>query len=519
LGRIASLTERTTRALSFRFVGSLVDVGLSVTLSVILARLLPPEEFGLFGITVSIIAIAEMLGSCGMLRALVQRKILEPEHESTAVIFQCSSAAVMSGLLFSGAPVTARLFEMSGLEVILRLQSAVLLVHAVTLLPESRLTRRLAFDRLVVIQTSSKVLGGGIAIVLAVSGFGAAALAIGSLVSEMTRLLLLWACAPGWIPLKFEMRHLRELLSFGFGILLINISNTLAQRLDVLIVGRLIGSAGVGLYQRATQLALLPLSHTTGSMNKVLFPVMSSVQDEYDRFRRGYLATVRLSALLTFPALTALWTAADIIIPFVYGPMWEGTVSLLQIVAVAGFFRVLVNSHGLVIQARGQARAEAARQVLWLIFVVIFGLIGSRAGVSGVAIGITLAAVIFCISMTRLALPIVGVSVIDWLNTMRTGLISSISMGVAIVLLKVLFQEHLSTVLLLFTIVCAASAVYIAAVRICLSAEDIKLIESVGKVFSHRPQEVVRAILGIKLPGLDQEVQGKVGVNQVRPLR
>lgn len=510
MGKLLTLTERTARAVGFRITGSVLDVALSVGLGIILARILPPEEFGLFAITVSIVAIGEVLGSCGMLGALVQRKDLTPGHEAAAAIFQFSSAVLLSGLLFFGAAVATRLFGMPGLEIIMRVESAVLLINAMGLLPESRLYRRLAFDRLTAIQVSSRAVGGGVAIFLAMRGLGALALAIGSLTTALARTLLLWICARGFIPLAFKHHHFRELISFGSGILLTNISNTLAQRLDVLIIGRQVGSEAVGLYQRATQLALLPLSQVTGSTNKVLFPAMSSVQDEHVRFQRGYLGTVRLSALVAFPLLTGLWASADIIVPFVYGPMWEGAVPILQILAIAGFFRILANSQALVAQARGQARAEAARQALWLVLVVVFAFLGSRAGVLGVAIGISVATFLFLISMTRLALPIAGVLFVDWLNAMRTGILGSISMGLAILLTKNLFHEHLPTVLLLLLTACTGLFFYIAVIRFCLSRDDNEFVDLVCRILPLRLGALLRSLLGITSRSSMQEGTGKV---------
>lgn len=505
-----SLTERTARALSFRLFGSVLDVGLSVALGIVLARILPPEEFGLFGVAVSIIAIAEMLGSCGMLRALVQRKDLAPEHESAAAIFQFSGALLLSALLFFSAPIMTTWFRMPGLAMILQLQPVILLIHAIALLPEARLTRRLAFDRLTIIQATTRAIGGGISIFAAIQGWGALALVIGSIFTATTRAALLWVCAPGFIPLKFAWRHFGPLFNFGSAVLITNIVNLFAQRLDVVIIARLVGSGGVGLYQRATHLALLPLTQMTGPVNKVLFPAMSSVQNEPGRFRRGYLATVRFSTLVTFPVLTVLWATADILVPFVYGPMWEGAVPILQIVAVAGFFRVLANPQGLIAQARGRARAEAARQLLLLAMVVVFGIVGSRAGVFGVAIGVCLATFIFFVSMTLLALPIAGVVFSDWLKAMRAGVVGCIFMGVSILLAKSILVASLPSSVLLLVIGCVGLGAYVAIIRFCLSAEDAKFADLVSRMLPPRPGTLLRSILGINSASIVEEVRENI---------
>jgi PST family polysaccharide transporter len=492
-----TLTERTGRALGFRLFGSILDVGLSIGLGIVLARLLPPQEFGLFGVAFSIVAMAEMLGSCGMLRALVQRKDLAPEHESAAAIFQFGGALLLGAILLFSAPVLAQWFRMPGLTIILSLQPVILIIDAVALLPEARLTRRLAFDRLMFIQAASRALGGVLAIFVAMRGLGALSLVIGSISTALLRMSLLWLCAPGSIPMGFQGCHFRPLFNFGSAVLITNVVNQLAQRLDVLIIGRLVGMAGVGLYQRAIQLGLLPLTQLTGPVNKVLFPSMSSVQNEPVRFRRGYLATVRFSTLVTFPVLTLLWITADIVVPFVYGPMWEGVVPILQVTCVAGFFRVLTNPQGLVAQAQGFARAEAARQIIWLGMVVVFGIVGSRAGVLGVAIGVCLATLIFFISMIHLALPIVGVRVSEFWKSMRAGVIGCIFMAMSILLAKSITLESLPTILRLCSIGFVGLFAYVAAVRFYLSSEDAKFAHLVSGLLPSWLGTMLRCILGV----------------------
>ena len=514
-----NLTHRTGRALSFRLVGSALDVGLSVVLGIVLARILPPEEFGLFGVAVSIVAMAEMLGSCGMLRALVQRKHLLPEHESAAVIFQFGAALLLSALLFAFAPVLSAWFIMPGLAIILRLQPVILLIHAVALLPEARLTRRLAFDHLTIIQASTRALGGGVAIFAAMQGMGAIALVIGSIITSAVRTVLFWICAPGSVPLRLEWCYFGPLFRFGSAVSITNITNLLAQRLDVLIIARLVGSAGVGLYQRALQMALLPLAQMTGPVNKVLFPAMSSVQDQPGRFRRGYLATVRFSALVVFPVLTFLWATADIVVPFVYGPMWEDAVPILQIVCIAGIFRVLTNSQALVAQAQGRARAEAVRQFVWLLLVALCGIIGSRAGVVGVALGITLASFLFFVSMTHLALPLAGVSLSDWWNAMRAGIVGCTVMALSIVVSKILLIGSISTIILLVAISCVGLCAYVAVIRFCLSSEDAKFADLVSGILPPRLGNLLRSILGINSANVVHGIQGNISAKAAESSR
>ena len=164
-------------------------------MGVILARLLSPREFGLFGVGLGIAALAEIFGSFGMLQALVQKKASTREDESTAAILQTGGAVLLAGGLVASAATIEVLFDMPGLAPLVQLQSIVLVIHALGLIPNSRLNRRLAFDRLTLIDVTTRIIGGVLSILLAIRGMGAFALIIGGLAAEACRTCFVWLAA------------------------------------------------------------------------------------------------------------------------------------------------------------------------------------------------------------------------------------------------------------------------------------------------------------------------------------
>jgi len=254
------LTFRAGRAVGFRLGGNLASVLLGIGLGVILARILPPREFGIFGVGWGIVAMAEIVGSCGMLQALVQRKTLGAEDEATAGILQLSGALLLGGGLVVAGPTLERLFGMPGLGPLIQVQSVVLVVNGLGLVPTSRLTRRLAFGRLTAIDTGTRVLGGVVSILSALHGVGAIALAIGSVTTGVSRSCLTWIFAPGRTPLKFSLDSAKNLLGYGTGILLIRIFNDFAHRVDVLILGQRLGAEVVPASVPACEESLVPVN-------------------------------------------------------------------------------------------------------------------------------------------------------------------------------------------------------------------------------------------------------------------
>jgi O-antigen/teichoic acid export membrane protein len=492
-----SLTQRTSRGIGFRLVGNLMQVILSLLLGVILARLLSPKEFGLFGFAAATVAITEIIGSFGMLRALVYKQNLTLEHEAAGGALQLIGSMAMGSLLVLSAPIIEQLFDMEGLDTIMLLQASVLVIHSMALLPTSRLTRHLAFKQLAGIEISTYALGGVCSILFALHGMGALALASGNLVSALSLTTLLWIYAPGRIPLTFRLTHIRDLLRYGVGFFGIDLAGSLARQAVILVIGHQLGIAAVGLYRRAFQLVMLPLQQITGSAHKVLFPAMASVQDQDQRFQRGYLGLINLSALTAFPLLTFIATTADQIIPLVYGPMWTDTIPILQVLALSGYWRIVNNAHGLVLQSRGRGLAEAARQWAYFGLSIIFAYIGGRAaGILGAVIGISSASFVFFVSMTPLALSVSGVAFTQLLLTLRTGFVGSVAMGMTVLGMKAVLAKHMSIGPLWMIVSGCSILVYIILLRLLLTVEERRFMESVSRILPPRFEGLFRLFLG-----------------------
>jgi O-antigen/teichoic acid export membrane protein len=511
-----SLTRLATRAVGFQMGGNAFQLVLSLTLGVALARLLPPREFGLFGFAAALVVVTEIVASWGMLRALVFKKDPTLEEEGTGAILLFLNGLLMAGILFFAAPWAERAMDMPGLALIMQLQAAVLLLRCLALLPESRLTRRMAFDRLALTEGLNRLLGGILSIILAVYGFGALSLALGSLLGTVIRSAMLWGFVPGPLPISFKFSHVKELSKYGVGFLGIDMANNLTRQADVLIIGQQLGSEAVGLYRRAFQLVMLPLQQITSSANRVLFPAMASIKEEHEKFRRSYLAVVSLSALIAYPTLTWLWTTAAHLIPLVYGPMWTATVPVLQILSFAAYFRIAYNSQGLVVQSKGRGGAEALLQFGYLGLIILFVLVGSRWGVLGVAMGVSAAAFLFFISMTRLSLAVVGVTLREWLGAMRTGLLGCLAMAATILGLQAVLVGRLSDLPLLVILTASGGIVYLILIRLLLTAEERLVLDRITGVLPLRLRKAARLLVGTSSKESSASSASLVGQSQTR---
>jgi PST family polysaccharide transporter len=482
-----SLTTRTARALGFRMAGHVAVTILTIAFGVVLARLLPPAEFGLYAIAAATVEIALLLGGSGMLEALIQRRDLSPGHQAAAVAIQMGAACLLGVVLVGGAAYAEDTLAMPGLAPLMRMQALLLPVTALALLPSSRLSRDLAFGPLATAEVVFRLVSGMVAIGAAVLGAGAMSLVYGALAGTAVRTLVLWVAAPVRPGFRFRLAHVQDLYRFGAGMVVIGVANVLARRLDVLIIGARLGTVTVGLYQRAFQLLLLPLEQLLNPVTKVLFPALATVQGDRDRLRRAFLAVVRLSALVGFPLMTLVWVLGDLVIVVAYGPAWLGAAPILRLLAVSGYFRIVYRMHGLVVQASGRPLAEGLRQAVYVVLVVALTFVGSLAGIEGAVAGVVIASAIFMASMTRLALGLAGVGASEWLGAMRTGTAASVAMAGALLVTRAVVAPYFAASVLLVVTCVAGLPAYILAVRWLGTVHDREVL---GRVAGAMPRPV-----------------------------
>jgi PST family polysaccharide transporter len=400
-----------------------------------------------------------------------------------------------AGLVITG-PIIERFFAFAGLGVLIQLQSLVLILAAFGVVPISRLMRRLAFNRLATIEVATRVLEGAVSVILAHQGYGALALVVGTVSAKACYTCMCWALGAGRMSMSFSIRSAKSLLSYGTGILFSRACIAFGHRADVLIIGHRLGPDVLGLYQRAYHLTSVPLSQFTIAANEALFPAMAKIQDDDQRFRQGFLGTVGLTSILTFPLLTMLWTSADILIPFLYGPKWNGTVPILTSLALVGYIRSAESVSSTVAKARGRVMAQAAYQAVTMISLVLFVFLGSSVGIQGAILGICMANLLSLFLMTRLALLVTGVNVLEWLGTLRTTLISSAVMGLTMLGLKAILIGHVPVVVLLATISVFGVVAYIICLAKLITTREYKLLERLSQLLPLRLKNLFLLCIG-----------------------
>lgn len=412
-----SLTERTARAVPWRFAGSVVGAVSQIAIGVVLARLLTPTDFGVVALAFIILGLVQPLGDLGIGNAVVQRAQLTDRHVRAAFTLSVLASIFLAAALALAAPLGALVTKDSHVTPVVRLLSLGFALSGTAVVARALLRRQLDFRRLFFIESGSFVLGyGGVAISLAALGHGAWSLVWGGLCQSLLASGAQIAAVRHPLRPLLARRELADLLDFGLGSSASACVNYVALNADYFVVGRGIGAAGLGLYTRAYTLMNLPTAYGASVLSSVLFPALARLQNEPARLGRAYLLLTQLTAMLAAPPMAILAIAAPHLVPSLYGSPWVGAVAPLQVLCMAGYFRALYHLGGVVAQSVGWVYRELRRQAVYAVLVIAGALVGVRYGLSGVAAGVAVAILYMFIASGQLALAATRTS---WMQYLR----------------------------------------------------------------------------------------------------
>lgn len=387
------LRSRTIAGINWRFLTVVVQFALQFGIGVLLARLLPPEDFGLVGLALIVIGFGRIINDLGLAESIIQRDELSDRHIRVGFTF----SVVLGGLLAVGmygiAPIAATFLGDARVTPLLRFIGISFFFSGFGIAGEALLRRRLHFKQLMVVELISYALGyGGVAITLALNGFGEWSLAWGHLVQRILNSLLAYGAVRHPLRPLAARKEFKQLASFGAGSSLLQIFNYVALQGDYFVVGRVLGAGPLGLYTRAYQLMQKPLNYTAHVLSSVLFPAVSRIQYQEERVRAVYSKAISATTMIVLPSMIMLVVLAPEIVIGLYGENWAGTIIPLQVLAGFGIFRTTYHIAGAFVKARGFIYRLFFLQVIYAGSVIGGAWLGAVwGGINGAAVAVGLA--------------------------------------------------------------------------------------------------------------------------------
>jgi PST family polysaccharide transporter len=438
-----------------------------IALSVWLARLLGPKDFGIASQALLLIAFLSLFYDQGMGSALVQRRELQPVEIGTAVWINVGFSALLGLVAFFGAPLGAAFFRTPQIEPILHVLSVLLVLQGLTVVPMALLNRALRFRAIAAIELAAAVAGGACALVSVSLGAGYWALVVNALATQGCAVVL--ALSLSRAPtLRASRAAARELWSFGANVMGFTAFNYAVRNVDNFLIGRYLGSTQLALYALSYRTMLAPLEVLGQVVNRVALPMYSRIQDEPARMRRQFLDSVRLISLFCFPALGLVVVAAPVAVPWIFGREWHAAIIPMQLLAIAGIRQATLYPVGPVLIAAGRPR--------WLFWwgvvsgtlsAAVFGtVIALGLGIVGMAAAVTVYGYVVTPLPLAMLARVIGLEPGQFARALApsaAGLVVLLAVGAATS--KLLVQVGAPDALVLFGTVALGTAAFAGAIR------------------------------------------------------
>ena len=350
-----SLKNKTVKGVGWSFIDNLSSSGVSFLVGLVLARLLTPSEYGIMAILTIFIAVSNSIVDSGFSNALIRKTDAKRVDYNTVFLFNLVVSGLLYVVLFFAAPPISVFFKEPLLVEVMRVIGWVLVINALGIIPRTLFVKDVNFKTQTKVSLIASISSGVLGIGMALAGMGVWSLVGQQLSRQLLNTLFLWIYST-WRPIwEFSVQSFRELFGFGSKLLLSGLLDTVFKEIYSLVIGRCYTSAQLGQYTRASQFNQIFSSNLTTVIQRVSYPVLSSIQDESDRLRDAYRKVIKSTMLVTFACMLGLAAVAKPLLIILIGEKWLPAVGFLQIICFSGMLYPLHAINLNILQVKGRS--------------------------------------------------------------------------------------------------------------------------------------------------------------------
>ena len=367
----------------WRFLERVGAQAVAFIVSIILARLLSPEDYGVLALAVLLPALLRSVSDCGIGSALIQKEDVGSLDYSSAFFFHLAVSVILYAALFLAAPAVSVFYGRDDLCPLIRILSLTLLTSAVHAVPEAYVIRNLKLKLFFYSTLVSTALSAAVGISLAYKGFGVRALVAQQLTVSVCDSLILFL-ASGWRPEKrLSFGRLMNLLRFGWKIMAASLAGTLYDNIRQFLFGRYYTAEGLGLFNRGKQLPDIVVINVNAPLQTALYPVLSASQHDTGRVRSMLQRSIETAAYVTAPLMIGLAIIAPGLVRVLLTDRWSPCVPYIRIFCLVYFFFPVEECNNNAVKALGRSglflKAELVKKGIGILLLILTVRIGSWA--------------------------------------------------------------------------------------------------------------------------------------------
>ena len=357
----------------------------------ILARLLTPGDFGLVAMAMSVVALLELMGAFGFDTALIQRQDAERRHFDTAWTFNILFGAGIAAMLLVLAIPAAGFYKEPRLQYMLPVLAAGALVAGFENIGTVAFRKDLDFRKEFIFMASKRIASVAVTIPLAFAFRSFWALVAGIVTGKILGVVISYRLHPYRPRLSLAARE--ELMNFSKWLFVSNLIQFLHTRAPDFMLGRVVGSHGLGLFRMATEIGAMPSTEMIAPLNRAVYPAYAQLAKDRERLRERFYEVIGVINLVVFPVSVGLFCVADLVVVVMLGPKWQEAIGIMQIAALTGLLSALQSNTAYVMMAIGKPKVTALVQGAMLcVFLPVLLLASLHYGAPGAAVAQMIAA-------------------------------------------------------------------------------------------------------------------------------
>ena len=370
--------------------------GTQFVVSIVLARLLAPDDFGLIALVMAVIAIANVFVQSGLGTALIQKKDADQTDFSSVFYASLLLATVVYAIIFFTAPLIADFYDKQALIPVIRVLTLSLFIGVFNSIQYAYVARHMMFKKLFFRSIGSMIPSSIIGIAMAFTGFGVWALVAQQLSNTFLSVLIMWFVVP-WRPqLIFSFERLKKLFSFGWKLLFSSVIDTVYSQIQSFIIGKMFSPASLAFYDRGSHFPYIVVNNINNSIQAVMLPSLSAYQDDKPQVKKMVRRAIVTSSFLIIPMMAGLAAAAEPIVKILLGDKWLPCVPFVQIFCFIYAFYPIHTSNLSAINAMGRSDIFLKLEIIKKIFglsILVASILYFRTPI-GIAYGASVSTVI-----------------------------------------------------------------------------------------------------------------------------
>ena len=395
------LHAKVVTGLRWSVLNNLVARVASVASGIVMARLLVPEDFGVYAVALLVVNILFGLNDLGLLLAVVRWQGDLRVAGRTGMTLATANSLLLYTVVFVAAGPFAAFMGAPHAAALLRVLALTIVIDGITTVPHGLLIRDFSQDRLAWAEWVAMPIGIGTGLGLAVAGAGPWALVGSYLAGNVVTAALIWRCAPLKLLPGFDRQAARWMLSYGGPLAMTSLLEYVLLNADYLVVGRVLGPVALGLYLLAYNISNWPVAIISDAVRRVSIAGFARLEDDEARLREGFRRTFSIMVIVSLPLVLVLAVLAEDVVQVLYGPTWLPSAAVLTWLALLGGVRVAVGYVFDLLVGIGRTRLTLALKAAWLV-VLLPGLLWAastggipRVGMVHAVVGLAVATPLF----------------------------------------------------------------------------------------------------------------------------